>query len=267
MTEWESTPWILLRGLGRDTRHWGDLPLRLREAFPLAPVMPVDLAGNGSRHGEKSPHTIAAATDDYRAHLRACGLHPPYRLLGLSMGGMVAVDWLNRHPDEVLQALAINISVGRISSPWLRLRPSALLSLLVWGGWTLAAREHWVRRFTTQLQSDPDSLERHWVALARQAHPRPGNLLRQLYAAACFHSKRPATARRLYLLVSARDRLVNPNASRQLARRWRLTLAEHPDAGHDLPLDDPQWLIDRLLDASPIASTSLRRKNPGNGGT
>ena len=45
------------------------------------------------------------------------------------------------------------------------------------------------------------------------------------------------------VLGSAKDRLVDPNCSIQLARQANLPLKMHPDAGHDLPLDDPQWVV------------------------
>ncbi|HEY3597313.1 MAG TPA: alpha/beta hydrolase, partial [Paraburkholderia sp.] len=39
--------WILLRGLTRETRHWGALPAYLQDALNGARVLPIDLPGNG----------------------------------------------------------------------------------------------------------------------------------------------------------------------------------------------------------------------------
>jgi pimeloyl-ACP methyl ester carboxylesterase len=49
------------------------------------------------------------------------------------------------------------------------------------------------------------------------------------------------------LLCSRGDRLVHPDCSRALARRWQCALAEHPDAGHDLALDDADWVVARIV--------------------
>jgi hypothetical protein len=43
------------------------------------------------------------------------------------------------------------------------------------------------------------------------------------------------------------DVLVSPQCSATLAHRWQVELRIHPDAGHDLPLDDPAWVIQQTL--------------------
>ena len=43
------------------------------------------------------------------------------------------------------------------------------------------------------------------------------------------------------------DALVNPACSRQLAQRWGSHWQEHPNAGHDLPLDAPDWVLAHML--------------------
>jgi pimeloyl-ACP methyl ester carboxylesterase len=46
----------------------------------------------------------------------------------------------------------------------------------------------------------------------------------------------------LLILAGARDRMVWPGCSRRLARAWNADFALHPAAGHDLPLDDGDWV-------------------------
>jgi len=43
-------------------------------------------------------------------------------------------------------------------------------------------------------------------------------------------------------LNGARDRLVDARCSERLAQAWQVELHTHPDAGHDLPLDDGEWV-------------------------
>jgi hypothetical protein len=40
--------------------------------------------------------------------------------------------------------------------------------------------------------------------------------------------------------------LVNSRCSLAIADAWHCALALHPDAGHDLPLDAPQWVIEQV---------------------
>ena len=75
---------------------------------------------------------------------------------------------------------------------------------------------------------------------------RAANALRQLLAAARFRASTQAPACPVLLLGSEHDGLVNVQCTRAIARRWGSTVALHPDAGHDLPLDDPQWVINQV---------------------
>jgi predicted alpha/beta hydrolase family esterase len=49
----------------------------------------------------------------------------------------------------------------------------------------------------------------------------------------------------LLFLASRCDDLVNLEASRALARRYGAAYEEHGWGGHDLPLDDPDWVCER----------------------
>jgi len=47
----------------------------------------------------------------------------------------------------------------------------------------------------------------------------------------------------MLLLSSRGDRLVDARCTDALAAAWGLKPRVHPWAGHDLPLDDPDWTI------------------------
>ena len=91
--------WLLLRGLAREQRHWGRFPDALRSQLPDDQVFCLDLPGTGTEHQRKSPLEIAGIARDVRA--RFAGLraqHPgPWRLLAVSLGGMVAMQWCADH--------------------------------------------------------------------------------------------------------------------------------------------------------------------------
>ena len=111
-------PWVLLRGLMREQRHWGRFPGQLARALggdtPAAIVTP-DLPGNGERHLQRSASDVGAMVEFCRRDLRARGLRPPYALLALSLGGMVAVEWASRYPHEIDRAVLINTSMRPFS--------------------------------------------------------------------------------------------------------------------------------------------------------
>ena len=86
-----------------------------------------------------------------------------------------------------------------------------------------------------------------WAAVRRQRPVSARNAVRQLVAAARYCAPAAAPVDRVLLLGSQEDRLVSSQCSQAIAQAWGLPLQLHPWAGHDLPLDDPQWVIDAVL--------------------
>ncbi|AMM24661.1 alpha/beta fold hydrolase [Variovorax sp. PAMC 28711] len=239
-------PWVLLRGLTREAGHWGALPTLLSERLPGVRVLTIDLPGAGARHALQSPLSIRTAMEDCRAQLHALGVTRCH-LLAMSLGAMVAVEWAHRHPEEIGSAVLVNTSLRPFSAFHQRLRPrhyAALLGVL-WPWRNAHSREATVLRLTSRLHDARASraLIDDWVAL-RARHPvSTVNALRQLVAAARYRAPAQPPAVPLKVLVGAGDALVNPLCSHRLAGRWRLPIAVHPSAGHDLALDDPQWVV------------------------
>ena len=64
-----------------------------------------------------------------RQNLRLKGFLPPYKLLAISLGGMVATSWSQNYPQEVLRMVLINTSMRPFSHLTQRLRPRNWLQL------------------------------------------------------------------------------------------------------------------------------------------
>jgi len=243
--------WILLRGLMREQRHWGGFPATLAQALPDAHIVTPDLPGNGQRHTLRSPTRVAEMVAFCRDELRARGLPPPYNVLALSLGGMAAVEWASRHPEEVARLVLINTSMRPYSPFHQRLRWQnypTILRQLVTGG--VAQQEAMILRLTSQLRGTGTGaqLVQRWVGYQQEYPVTQANALRQLWAAARFRA--PATRPQVPLLVLASqgDRLVDHRCSLRLAAAWDASLRLHPSAGHDLPLDDGAWVAQAVAD-------------------
>jgi pimeloyl-ACP methyl ester carboxylesterase len=270
--------WVLLRGLVREQRHWGDFPALFAAGLPGAHVITLDLPGNGARHAERSPTRIAAMVDDCRATLRARGVTGPINVLALSLGGMVALEWCARHPDDVAHLVMINTSMRPFSAFYRRLRPqnyAAIVRQVLTGD--AAAMERLVLRLTSNGRiydgaidsgasdsgasdngaSDSGTIDHgasdnspfdaallaRWIGYQREFPVTRANAMRQLLAAARYRAPAVAPAHTRMLVLSSRaDRLVDAACSRDLAAAWRLDSEVHPTAGHDLPLDDGAWV-------------------------
>lgn len=235
--------WVLLRGLTREARHWGDFPARLAAVCPGAAILTPDLPGSGRRHGQPSPARVAGLLAAVREEVAAAA-PPPYHLLGLSLGGMVALEWAARHPREVAACVLINTSLRPLSPFFQRLRPRHYPSLLraAFGPAGVEARETLILGLTSRLAADRPALVQAWSAWRRECPVSPANALRQLAAAARYRLPNPPPPLPMLVLAAARDALVDPACSARLAAAWGLPLAVHPEAGHDLPLDDPAWV-------------------------
>ena len=249
--------WVLLRGLTRESGHWGDFPDRLRERYPANDVITLDLPGNGEWHQLPSPTRIDMMSAWCQVLLRERGVAPPYALLAMSMGAMVAVDWMRLDPDAIAGCVLINTSL-RPFSPWYRrLRPAnhaALLRVALLSR-DDAERERTILRLTSAHADDHAAVLDEWIRVRRARPVSRVNALRQLLAAAryCAPIQPPATP--TLVLASERDTLVDVRCSRELARRWQAEIALHPDAGHDLPLDDGAWVVDQVAQWSPQGLT------------
>lgn len=245
----QTPPWILLRGLVRDQRHWHDFPQRFAEGLGGASVIALDMPGNGLLHRQRSPASIAAMVEYARVELRRRGVPPPYRLFAISLGGMVAAAWADAHPREIERAVLVNTSLRPFSPFWQRMRTSAWPTILRMAVDADARRsEQAVLRLTSAHAVQHEDLLDDWVRW-RHSHPvSRGNALRQLRAAITYRAPRHAPTVPLLILVALGDALVDPRCSQRLAQRWNVAIGRHPDAGHDLTLDDPQWVIAQVRD-------------------
>lgn len=240
--------WVLLRGLTRESRHWGAFPQTLAAQWPEARILAPDLAGNGRLHELETPSSVEAMAADCRARLLALGERPPFHLLALSLGAMVAVAWAQAHPAEIAACVLINTSLRPFSPFHQRLRPrnyATLLKLLAGRG-DDRRLEALVLAMTSRMTAADDALLADWVAYRRECPVSGRNALRQLLAAARFRAHATGPAAPVLVLTAAQDGLVDTRCSQHLASQWSAPLAVHPGAGHDLALDDGPWVAEQV---------------------
>ncbi len=101
----------------------GKFPDGFRREIDDAEVVTLDLPGNGALHRQTSPTRVEEMAEYCRRELAARGLPPPYRVLALSLGAMVAVSWCAQYPAEVESCVLINTSLRPFSPFYRRLRP------------------------------------------------------------------------------------------------------------------------------------------------
>ncbi len=241
--------WVFLRGLGRRQEHWAGFLERFHARIPGAQIEALDLAGNGTERDRPAFTSISQFTDDIR--LRSKLLREgPVRVVAISLGGMVAADWATRYPGDLLSVHLINTSDRRHSPFWQRLRPGTYPVLLR----AFLERKDALERERTVLSivsNSPEEQRNRWAEqFARLEACKPAEFLKQIVSALRYAPPSHPPQVPVTLLSSKGDRLVDPACSARLAGAWGATLVSHPSAGHDLPLDDPEWVIDKTLSGS-----------------
>ena len=244
------TTWVLLRGWMREARHWDDFPMQFRLALGVQDIVALDFPGNGSLHARTSAASMGEMADSCREQLRQLGYVPPYNVLALSMGGMVAVAWSELYPGELEKMVLINTSLAPYSPFYHRLRPTnypVLLRFLLID--SVDQRESLILRLTSRLKLHSEhrqAILEQWTSYAREYPVTRANALRQLNAAASYRARLSAPPVPVLLLAAQRDELVNAKCSLVLAQYWRTAIRVHPAAGHDLPLDDGEWVARQI---------------------
>jgi pimeloyl-ACP methyl ester carboxylesterase len=180
-----------------------------------------------------------------RHELEVGGHRAPYHLLAMSLGGMVAVAWAQQYPEECQRVVLINTSLKPFNRLFQRLRPCAwwtVFKLLLIQG---EAREQAILELTSSRAAELRGVVPEWAKWAHEYPVSRLNALRQLLAAARFNADLQPPVPMLFL-AGAQDRLVNPICSRHVAKVWHADFALHPNAGHDLPLDDGDWVTEAV---------------------
>lgn len=239
--------WLFIRGLARGQGHWGSFIPLFQKNHPEAEIECLDLPGNGLRHNELSPLKVADYMNDLRSHSKFVKEKKPFKVVALSLGAMITVEWMHQHPHEIEKAFLVCTSSARHSRFYQRLQLKNLrkgFSVL-----TSNTPEQWEAAILSMIVNNRQRGQEELPALIEfsRHHPvRLENILRQIAAASRYRFPRRPPGD-VVLIGSWGDRLVSPQCTVQLAKAWNLLPQMHPSAGHDVPIDDPRWLIEHLL--------------------
>lgn len=240
---------ILLRGLAREAAHWLDFPAQLQKALDAnCQLHLVDFPGCGHYFRQTALASVAAMTDHARAEIAIADIlarNESVYVLGISMGGMVALDWAQRFPRELNGLVLINSSAG--DQPfWWRLRPGAWLTMIAALLSDSNARETKVLKLVSNNTADYAQHLNQWLSIQQLRPVTRATIMTMLRAAAQFRPHPTCTVGGL-VLASKEDRMVSVRASEAIAHQFNWPIQQHRSAGHDLPMDDARWVTDKLV--------------------
>lgn len=241
--------WLLLRGLGREAAHWGPFPEALTAALPAGSrVHALDNPGVGSERASSAPLTLRATSAHllrrWEALRAAQGMTEPWGVVGISLGGMLALDMAADSEavrSGLVAACVVNSSGAKGTPLRQRLTPRAAGAMLRCLLMPRHAREAAMLRMTVHDAECAAQLLPSFQALAK-ASPLPfRTFLAQIVAGVRWRAPTAVSVPVLFV-NSLGDALCSPQCSVALAQSLRAPLRSHPSAGHDLPAEDPAWL-------------------------
>lgn len=244
----QSTAWVLLRGLAREHGHWGPFVEQFQQTFPQDEVLAIDLPGSGEFVNKRSPNNIHEIFNFIRSTaVERARSQSQFKVVAISLGGMVAMEWMNARPHDLAGCVLINTSAKVLSPFYHRLR---------WQVWskfakvlsTQSAKER-ERQVIELLMNSEEARAKalpQWMKLAVERPTSYVNFGHQILAAARFGGLEKNVDLPVLLLNGLGDRFVDPSCSTALHEKWGWPIERHPWAGHDLPWDDPKWVLTKI---------------------
>lgn len=241
--------WVFLRGLTRASFHWLGFEQRFKQHFKLNEVIATDLAGNGLLHEEISNTNIDQAVEQIRSTIPEHILKTKkLGLFTISMGAMIGTRWAEMYPDEISHLVLVNSSFSSLSPFYRRLRVKNYPQLIK--NFVTTTPEKMEKFIMSTTSNFEEKWKPHFAEIVKfhEAHPvSVANFIRQLKMAGKTDFKIKPQAKVL-ILTAENDRLVHYSCSQDIARTWGADapIEVHPTAGHDLPLDAPEWILEMV---------------------
>lgn len=256
--------WLLIGPLGRECAGWDVAPEvlaeHLRAVHTDARLFQMDLPGCGRLWREPSPADVEGLASGLRARATAAGLAGPFGLVAHSWMACAATEWARQQPDEVGALVLINPAMRPFTQVLRSVRPglwpAAMGQLL--GRRLPLGREQRLWRTHTRLHEAPPSLMQRWRELRREHPPRARTALAQLLAVWRYEGSRRRPHKQVLLLAGKRDPWRDWRVAAAISRAWGAALRLHPEAGHDLLLDDPEWVARSVAEwLVPVGSRAI----------
>jgi pimeloyl-ACP methyl ester carboxylesterase len=245
--EWRMN-WLLLRGLIREQRHWKGLPDVFESLVDGAKVFCLDHPGIGTERHRPSPRSVPGIMADVRRRwLDLREAHPgDWSVYSVSLGSMVGLNWVQTHPGDFRRIVVTGTSVANLSPLFQRFKADNIHLVprifVTEDGYT---RERAVLRATVSDRTPIDDLAREYADFSLDLPTLRRTGLSQLFAASRLKLQ-PGMPIPLLVLNALGDKLVDPRCSERVAAYFKAPLISHPWAGHDLPLEDPEWVANTV---------------------
>lgn len=239
----------LLRGLIREKEHWGDFGRKLKDAFPEATISYLEIPGTGQLYQSKSMLDLKNVVQFCKPHYNVESRSGVVNIvICISLGGMVVSEWLKHYPEDFQGAILLNTSFKGFSSIFKRVKPRALKAFLkIAITKDIKDKEAKIIKLISNNKKNHLGILERWLQISKHRPVSVMNAVRQLWSAATFTPLKKAPKNtKVLILASTADRLCDYTCSVKIHHHWQGKIRFHQTAGHDIPIDDPKWLISHI---------------------
>lgn len=243
---------FLMRGLIREAAHWGEFYQIISAQFPEANIFCIEIPGTGQYNHLPTPLSIPKIVAHCRKDFANIVSQSNYKnlpnyIVAVSLGGMLTVEWIKKYPYDFKKAILVNTSLKGINPLLKRILPGQYKTLIsIARSKTPEEKE---RRIIEMVSNNKAKYHEHTLLWSKINQKRPVstyNAARQIFAGATYNPPTEKPKIPILLVRGEKDRMVDPTCSEEIATRWGLELISHPEAGHDLSLDAPEWLATQV---------------------
>jgi len=239
---------VLLRGLVREKYHWGSFVQEIKEAFPKANIVTPEIPGVGEFVGQTSPNNLEDMVNFMRANIIEELKGNDNYLIAMSLGGMMARQWVEKFPSDFKQVTLVNTSFRGINPLLNRIKPLSVLTFIkIFMTPGIEARESAIVKMVSNNTTNHTEIIQDWIEIQKKRPVKRQSFINQIKGALTFRPQLDWPKNLpLMILSGKKDRLCNYKSSVELNEKWGGTLHIHPEAGHDLPIDASPWMIEKL---------------------
>ena len=239
---------VLIRGLVREKYHWGSFVGELQKSFPNANIVTPEIPGVGEFVDQVSPNTLEEMVNFMRDKVLHKITGEDNYLIAMSLGGMMARQWVEKFPNDFKQVTLVNTSFRGINPLFDRIKPISIYNFIkIFMTPGIEAREEAIVKMVSNNSVNHEVIIKDWIEIQKKRPVKRQSFINQIKGALKFKPQLDWPIHLpLMILCGKKDRLCNYKSSVELNKKWGGKLFIHPEAGHDLPIDASPWMIENL---------------------
>ncbi|MDA8792776.1 hypothetical protein N9N67_05990 [Bacteriovoracaceae bacterium] len=247
---------FLVRGLSRQSGHWGeDFKEKLQESLPDWNIFYLDLPGTGRLSHIKSPVRVKNFIPLMRKEISSnLKMDEDNYILGTSLGGIVVWEWISQFPQDFKQVLLVNTPFRGVCKFKERIKPKMRIKLIKTGLVSkkkIKKRESLLYDINSNVKNSKqkERVVKDWVDLQKKQPISKSTMIRQTLAGLTYRASFASVNKNIkyYIFASEQDQLTDKACYQNLSNLLKAPLFWNDWAGHGLPIDDPDWIIEKVL--------------------